>query len=60
MKITSSNNSYNTMVRKINEISKNFINKNNANFIIVNKQMAEVLQIIQQKNETKNLNSRSI
>jgi len=60
MKIISSNNPHNKMVRKINEISKSFINKNNGNYIIVNKQIAEILQTIQKSNETPDNNSRSI
>jgi hypothetical protein len=48
------------MIRKINKISKSFINKNNGNYIIVNKQIAEILQIIQKSNETPDNNSRPI
>ena len=60
MKIISSNNPHNKMIRKINKISKSFINKNNGNYIIVNKQIAEILQIIQKSNETPDNNSRPI
>lgn len=60
MKIISSNNHHNKMVRKIDEISRNFFNQDTTtNYIIVNKQIAEILQTIQKVNEVKNINSGS-